>query len=905
MKKMRFSITLKILSITILTLVCLLAFVVTIHSRMNTLQQEINVITHQDRKITSLANQLDKNILDMETGQRGYVITGDDRYLEPYRAGLADWENNYDELAALNDADRLQLNRLQNIKNNIEQWVEVSGEPVISMKRDGQNARIQEFFTTDTGIDQMNRIRSQLSLYREAMNENTNALIRGQEDRNQLLLELLYIAWAIIAVTAISAAWMIARSISVTARRITGTLTALSTSGDLGTRVKTAGNDEISDLGRAANQLLDTQQERVWLQEQANRMMAGYQGITQIAQLGDVFLSKTAEIIGYPYGTLYIRTQEEKEDYLTRVAVFAGKPVPSGKENVAFGDTLVGQCAKEGRLMRLEHLPADYIRIHSGLGTASPRQLILLPVRFLGEVLAVVEIASFMPLTGQQIQFLESISGHFGAALNSTISSMKISQLLEESQRLNEELQVYTEELQTQSEELQMQTDTLHSVNKKLEEKQVLAEEKTMEAERAQEELTRYAEMLQQSTQYKSEFLANMSHELRTPLNGILLLSEFLMDNHSNHLQAEEIEFSRAIHSSGQDLLALINDILDLSKVEAGKMTVEIEPVNISEIPEVILQNFGQLSRKKNIPLDIHMGTGLPDLMYTDPQRLRQIINNLLSNAFKFTAEGTVSFSMDVAVEDKPTDAGETSVQPYIVIRVTDTGIGISENKQSVIFDAFQQADGQTGRQYGGTGLGLSITRQLTTLLGGRLTLESQEGAGSTFRVYLPLKPAAAGGEEETVSPAAHNLLTESVEAQSAAAGTDNSSEYSDLLHIHVLITDDDERNLFALKVILEKYGMVVTTAGNGEQALKQLEASPAIEIILMDIMMPVMDGYETIRRIRELPSRQQTPIIALTAKAMQEDRSGILEAGATEYLSKPVNMDHLLALMKMLLSAY
>lgn len=867
------------------------------------MQEETNFITHQDRQITSLTNQIEKNILDMETGQRGYVITGDDKYLEPFRQGLASWETNFDELILLNDSGSLQINRLESIKDHIQQWIDSSAQHVIQLKKAGADAQVIQFFKTDASIVQMDQIRNQISTYRGNMDENTNVLIASQADRNVLLLEMLYIIWFLIAAGAVSASWVIARSISDTTRKVTATLTDLVNSSDPGTRITFTTNDEISDLGQSVNRLLDTQQERVWLQEQANDMLSEYQGITETSELGDVYLSKTAKLIDYPYGILYVRTQDSTEDYLTRVSVFGGSAGVKGVEKVKFGEGLIGQCAKESRLMHINDLPEQYIHIESGLGDAAPRSLLLIPICFLGEVLAVVEIASFTPLSGLHVQLLESLSEHFGAALNSTISSMKIGRLLKESQSLNEELQVYTEELQTQSEELHIQTETLHEINRKLEEKQVLAEQKTQEAETAKEELTRYAEILQQNTQYKSEFLANMSHELRTPLNGILLLSEFLMDNESGRLGAEEIEFSQAIHSSGQDLLVLINDILDLSKVEAGKMNIEIDAVNLTEIPDNILQNFGQLSRKKGLPLNVQLEEGLPGIIYTDGLRLRQILSNLLSNAFKFTAQGAITFKIGIAQAEELKQFGDLKESLYTVFRITDTGIGIPEDKQPLIFEAFQQANGHTERQYGGTGLGLSITKELTSLLGGRISLDSEVGKGSTFNVYLPSLLPAEITEDTEASPPSDMQFTSS-RSLVAAAGTGIHNDYSSLAHKKIMLVDDDERNLFSLTKILQSYELDVVTAVNGEEALEYLRTSAAVDMILMDIMMPVMDGFETIKWIRQIPLRLYTPIIALTARAMQEDRAEILNAGATEYLSKPINRDQLLSLMKMLISA-
>lgn len=394
-----------------------------------------------------------------------------------------------------------------------------------------------------------------------------------------------------------------------------------------------------------------------------------------------------------------------------------------------------------------------------------------------------------------------------------------------------------------------------------------------------------------------------MSHELRTPLNGILLLSEFLMENQSGALSEEDIEFSKAIHSSGQDLLALINDILDLSKVEAGKLNIEIEAINISEIPEAMTQNFSQLAHKKEIPLHIQLGEDLPPLFYSDAQRVRQIIINLLSNAFKFTAEGAVTLEIRLATKDELLDLADLGVGVFIAFAIKDTGIGISEDKQSIIFEAFQQANGNTERQYGGTGLGLSISRELATLLGGRITLESQEGVGSVFTVYLPLQLEAPSLEEVADQATVIQEIGSGV-VLAATTAEDTLTDFTSLNQKHVLIVDDDERNLFALSNTLRKRGLHVTTATNGESGLYELEQAASIDIVLMDIMMPVMNGYEAINRIRQMPAKKDIPIIALTAKAMKEDKAKILQAGATDYLSKPVNLERLLALMQLILAS-
>jgi two-component system chemotaxis sensor kinase CheA len=883
----------------------LLIFVLVMHSRINELQEETNVITHQDREITNLTNQMEKNILDMETGQRGYVITGNDKYLEPYLSGRIELQNNYDQLMSWSTEDSIQANRLASLKTNVDHWITSSSEPLIALKRDGRDRDVLTQYQTDDGINQMDQIRSQISEYRTSLTANTDQLIASQAERNTLLIELLYLIWGLIAVVTISAAWLMSRTISKPVRNITESILGLTSSRNLMSRITITSNDEISDLGHVTNELLRSQQERIELQEHTNNMMSKYQGVHEIESLSDIFLSNMADKLHYPYAALYVRQEENAQDLMIRTAVFAGDAQLNIRTSFQMGEGLVGQCAKEAKLMEFHQLPENYVQVFSSLGSAPPHSLLLFPICFLGEVLAVAEIAAFSPLTPIQISYVEAITEDFGAAINSTLNTMKIESLLTESQRMNEELQVYTEELQTQSEELQMQAESLQVLNGKLEERQIIADEKTVEAQRAQAELITYAEMLERSTRYKSEFLANMSHELRTPLNGILLLSEFLKENNSESLTTDELEYAQAIHSSGEDLLKLINDILDLSKVEAGKLNIEAEAVNVSEIPESVMQYFGKIAREKLVDLQVHVEDSVPDMIFTDAQRLRQIINNLLSNALKFTSQGSVQLKIRMSNEEELLETERLTEEAFLAFSVQDTGIGISEDKQSIIFEAFQQAEKVTERHYGGTGLGLSITKELSILLGGHIVVESELGRGSTFTVYLPVQYNPFAQHEQPIIKDQVSDDWEISESIRIAATAESvpSVEYDILKDKHVLLVDDDDRNLFALSKVLKAQGLKVSIAKDGEQALLELKQPSAIDLILMDIMMPVMDGYEAIQQIRLMEEYQNLPIIALTARAMSEDRKRIISAGATEYMSKPINMEQLLVIMRMLLS--
>ncbi|WML48781.1 ATP-binding protein [Neobacillus sp. PS3-34] len=452
-------------------------------------------------------------------------------------------------------------------------------------------------------------------------------------------------------------------------------------------------------------------------------------------------------------------------------------------------------------------------------------------------------------------------------------------------------------------------------INEQLGERNLEAEQKTRELEKVKVNLEKQAEQLKLSSRYKSEFLANMSHELRTPLNSILILSEMLSDSNEESLSEEQQEFARVINSSGQDLLSLINDILDLSKVEVGKLDMVFGEMNLSELPGILERNFSHIAKNKGIEFSILKDENAPGIFYTDEQRFQQIMKNLLSNAFKFTENGNVSVSIGVPSSEKIANENlRYTDSDWLEIKVTDSGIGIPKDKQTLIFDAFQQVDGATMRKYGGTGLGLSICKEFAGLLGGSITVESEEGKGSVFTLYLPSLPSGLVKQEATV------IATEEV---AGGLGQDENEFVADSIEIiaenevlisedlplnllrnkKVLVVDDDNRNIFALKNALAHEGMDIVTAQNGLECLETLKATEDIDIVLMDIMMPGMDGYETMRRIRSNQKYDSLPIVALTAKAMKGDREKCLEAGASDYISKPLKLDQLLSVLRVWLS--
>ncbi|HVF93587.1 MAG TPA: response regulator, partial [Sphingomonas sp.] len=662
------------------------------------------------------------------------------------------------------------------------------------------------------------------------------------------------------------------------------------------------------------------------------------------------------------------------------------------------------------------------------------------------DVKAVIELASFSEFNETHQSFLDQLMESVGIVLNTIAATMRTEGLLEQSQLLTQELQARQTELTTKAEELHATNEELEEKAQLLENEKRQVEAKNLEIEMARRAVEEKAEQLSLTSKYKSEFLANMSHELRTPLNSLLILSKLLADNPQGNLNEKQTEFARTIHGAGSDLLSLINDILDLSKIESGTVSIEVGDMPMTALKHPMERTFRQLAADKGLRFNVDFDRALPTAIRTDEKRLQQIVLNLLSNAFKFTAQGSVTLAVRSASSGWSTNhpvlrGADTAIE----IAVTDTGIGIPEDKQKLIFEAFQQADGTTSRKYGGTGLGLSISREIARLLGGELQVRSKPGEGSTFTLFVPMQtvaptqvqiggttarydntgaivPAALPTEYQisddrdaldgspfvliveddatfasilldlareaglkgvvstagagtlatarklrphaitldlglsdidgfvlldllkhdpqtgdlpihvisgadkiasvldmgavgvTAKPAKravlaavfHDLATK-IRAHDAARAplvaeldaTIAPRQPVDLAGTKVLIVDDDIRNIYSLTSVLESYGVEVLHAERGRDGIVILEQTPGIAVALIDIMMPEMDGYETMQQIRQRPALADVPLIAVTAKAMKGDRQKCLDAGASDYIAKPVDIELLLALMR------
>jgi two-component system chemotaxis sensor kinase CheA len=675
-------------------------------------------------------------------------------------------------------------------------------------------------------------------------------------------------------------------------------------------RVEIFTQDAIGEIAKAFNEMASaleeqvkkqkmynkTLQEQNWLKSKIAKISTMYSGVKDLQTFASLLINKLTPVVGGNYGAFYMLESQEERYYLSQIAVYAFDKRDITCPNFQLGEGLVGQCALENRIITLTQIPDNYIRINSGLGSAPPKNIIIYPVEFEGQVLAVLELATLEEFNPIQQELLEQVLSNVGITIDRIVNYMQVEKLLKESQ-------VLTEELQTQAEELQIQQEELKTFNEKLDEQYKFSHQRAVELENIKVVLEEKASQLELNSRYKSEFLSNMSHELRTPLNSLLILAQMLAENDNSNLTHKQVEYAETILSSGRDLLSLINDILDLSKAEAGKMDVCPRVVKLKAIQEFLKRQYLPVAIQKGITFTIQLKNGLPETFITDEQRLLQILKNLLSNAFKFTEQGSVLLSIRKA-EKRFTDKQILfdNASTMLSFSVSDTGVGIPRDKHIMIFEEFRQADGTTSRKYGGSGLGLSISNKIAMLLGGFIELESEEGKGSTFTLYLPysldsITAEAALGVEAAAEPDEPVIDEPGEDNAGAAMAIDHHRDW--LAGRKILIVDDDLRNVFSLTVVLEKHGVKVLFAENGKEGINALRENPDIDLVLMDIMMPEMDGYEAMQTIRQIHEYETLPVIALTAKAMKNDREKCIDAGASDYISKPVNVEQLLSLIQ------
>lgn len=675
------------------------------------------------------------------------------------------------------------------------------------------------------------------------------------------------------------------------------------------------GNKIKSEMNKAINSLNQQNKLKGAIEELTNSI----RGELTISELGANLLRKIAQLIDIQVGVFYFLNKNK----LGLISSYAYKIRKNLSNEFEIGEGLVGQCALEKKTIVLTHVPNDYIKINSGLGETSPDTIMVIPIQFENKLLGVIEIGKIGQFTEHDLNFLENSNETIGITLNSAIAREQMNKLLEESKKQSLELQAQQEELRSINEELQSQQDRLKDSNEELvkqsevlkkseekirlkndelREKTESLEQQAREIETARKEIEVKAKDLEIASKYKSEFLANMSHELRTPLNSLLILSKLLSDNEEQNLKPEQVEAASVIHSSGKDLLNLINDILDLSKVEAGKLQIQIENVKVGTIVGNLRKQFDPIAKNKGIQFKEEYGEGAQQsLVTTDCQRVEQVLKNFLSNAFKFTSRGSVT--LRVHDPDPSTTFKQPKLNPRncIAFSVIDTGIGIPKDKQNVIFEAFQQGDGSTSRKYGGTGLGLSISRELAKLLHCEVQMHSQVNEGSTFTLYIPKSLAPHLNDRSDTDSGEHTFLkrtTTPFDPVSCAMVNNEIEENS--LSTHPLLSDDRhsiekhdqslliiEDDVSFAKILMNsarKYGYKCIVAHNGKEGLS-LAKRYAPKGITLDIKLPDMEGRNILEQLNDEITTCHIPVHIISA---DDDQFLSLEKGAIGHLIKP-----------------
>jgi signal transduction histidine kinase/HAMP domain-containing protein/ActR/RegA family two-component response regulator len=706
---------------------------------------------------------------------------------------------------------------------------------------------------------------------------------------------------------------VLAGNLTSQVRSIAAVITAV-TAGDLTPQITVEASGELAELSDNINKMIATlrettrtNQEQDWLKTNLARLSSLMQGHRDLPTVASLVLSELAPLVSAQQGAFFLVREEGDGTGGSPVVEFAagyGVQNPDAVRRFALGESLVGQAALDKKTILVTEAPPDYATISSGLGQATPTNVLVLPLLFEDKALGVIELASVNEFTTVHRDLLERLRESIGLNVNTILANSRTEALLAESQRLAQELTAGSQRLQAQQAELQKSNTELAEKAALLATQNRAIEIKNAEIELARQEIEERAAQLAAASRYKSDFMANMSHELRTPLNSALVLAKLLADNLDGNLMDKQVEFAKTIHSAGSDLLQLINDILDLAKVEAGRMEPSISDVAMTAVVKYVRNLCEPLAAEKALHFHVELDPRLPDILRTDEQRLQQVLRNLTSNAVKFTDEGGVTLRIRPAAADEVESEALRSAPARIAFEVEDTGIGIPADKLSVIFEAFQQADGTTSRRYGGTGLGLSISRQLTQLLGGELTVRSEPGVGSVFTLYLPevAQPSTPTLVDSPAPEAAFDRFSPPELVPTARSLPQLPASRDDTTpRFHgekILIVDDDLRNVFALSSMLEAHGLHVVFADNGVAGVRALERNDDIALVLMDVMMPELDGNATMAAIRNLNRYADLPIIAVTAKAMKEDRAKSLASGANDYVTKPVDTDLLLRLI-------
>lgn len=898
------------------------------------------------------------SLVSIETGARGYAITGKEQFLEPFDSGMVDYEQHYIKLKMLTSDNQVQQERLVELQKKYESWIDWETTQLVNGRQRVISGEIKmdnliEVIQQATGKKEMDNIRADLS---DITNEELRLLeIRKQTQKNmENQTALVMTSGGITAfIFALLIAFWITGIVVNPVKTVTDTFKKIS-EGDanLEVRLNTNSNDEIGQMAKYFNVFIEKlktiiieNKNQSWLRTGQAELSESMRGDQNFERLAANIITYIAKYLNAQVGTIYFKTDE---NIFSLYGSYAYKRRKNLSNEIKLGEGIVGQAALEKQCITITNVPEDYTRISSSTGEALPRNILVVPCLYNDEVISVIELGFFDELTDLQMELLELVSESIAISINSVETRMKTQDLLEKTVEQTEELQVQQEELKQSNEELEEQAKSLRKSEAKLqaqqeelkqsneeleeqtkalkesesrlqsqqEELRVINEEleertKSLEHQRndietknkdlkiAQQEIEEKAEALEITSKYKSEFLANMSHELRTPLNSILVLSQSLAGKKiDTPITEKQLEYAKTINASGQDLLKLINDILDLAKVEAGKMEINFEPIGLKNLIKHIENSFAPIANEKGLNFVIKIEDDIPEKIISDAMRLQQILNNLLSNAFKFTEKGEVKLSISRPDKNTANKIDGILHEKSICIAISDTGIGIPMEKQKIVFEAFKQSDGTTSRKYGGTGLGLSISRDLAKLLGGKIYLTSEENIGSTFTLVLPenidhtnvFSDVAAANEDVGNKTDAEKDSTEKLNATNDSLISDDRMNVDKNEKILLVIEDDKSFSEILYDLAHEKgFKCIIAATGNTgiEMATKYKP-----DAILLDIGLPDINGWKVVEKLKSLSETRSIPVHVISGKELSDisDKMNSILG----YIKKPVTLESL-----------
>lgn len=857
----KFTFRQQVLTGFIISLIFVLFSAVTSYYSVKSMEEDAAWLNHT-HEVIAKTESVNIQITKAESSMRGFLLTGRSSYLTPYNENIEGLPLVLADLRTLVDDNMLQSARADSLSTVVNKKLSIMARTLEENRLNGSEAGFKLLMTDQGKVvkDRIDQITREMILTEKNLLVKREDLSRKASERtiNVVLGSALVIFCLILFL-----------------------YTYIQRTFDQQKQTEA----QIRKNNKQLSKLSSENKEKNWLLSGVAAVNEVLRGEQELEDLGNGVIATVCNVLQAPVG-LFFLTDRHKQS-LKRYGSYAYQPIPGSPDSYLMGEGYVGQVAREKAPKVLSSVPKGYIKISSGLGEADPAHLYFNPILFEGEVIAVLEIALNEPITEAGKLFLSTISESVAIAIKSIEARMTLRELFEQLQQQAEELETQQEELRTTNdelvykseqlqaseEELRVQQEELRQTNVELEEKARQLEEKNTSINDARQAMAIKADELAESNRYKSEFLANMSHELRTPLNSILILAKILNENKHQNLSAEQIKFAGVIHTAGTDLLNLINDILDLSKIESGKVELNIEPVDLHEIKYDMESLFTEVAKNKGIQFVTDVAENIPARIFTDLIRVEQIIKNLLSNALKFTPEnGTIL--LDIQVE---TGGG---VEKRVALSVKDSGIGIPEDKLKLIFEAFQQADGSTSRKYGGTGLGLSISKELAHLLGGEIHLESTPGVGSTFTLLLPQgEPAGLTSHVTTIKTSRDQVVSE----PPAPA----IQKKQDL----ILIVEDDKIFADVLKSYAVNKGFEVLIAYRGEEAFAlALEKRP--DAILLDIMLPEIDGWAVLKQLKADLRTREIPVHMMSASDDNESKARL--EGAIEFLKKPIRAEQL-----------